>query len=233
MKIEINKETINIFNRLGIVTDRIGSCIIAIECMMSGNYDLLDLIDDKNTNKNFLTIYKELERVGIFELSAESDQHYGMSKNGIIVMERIKKDVPTKPEPVNPDAWIADYRALWVNEATGNFYITPDKRSLGGSIRDLTQKMKKFLSDYRDIFSNLPDGLTPEKVVIEATKNYIFEFKKVNFAFAKDAYNFIYKQEGQTKDSVRSLLATNCESYISGYSHVPTGPVVTRTKSIN
>jgi hypothetical protein len=233
MKIEINKEIVSTFKEMGIKTDQLGSCLIAIECMMSGNYDLLDVIDDKNTNKNFLTIYKELELAGVFKKSTESEYHFSMDDDGIELMEILRDAPEIKIEPVNPDAWIAEYRSLWINEATGNFYITPDKRSLGGSIRDLTQKMKKFLSDYRDTFSNLPDGLTPEKVVIEATKNYISEFKKVHFAFAKDAYNFIYKQEGQTKDSVRSLLATACENYISGYSHVPTGPVVTRSKSIN
>lgn len=234
MKIEITEESVRIFRDMGIPTDQIGSAIMVINCMLNGNYDMLDAFDDSNTNKNSLIVYKELEKAGMLERTVDNVYNFCLTNDAIALMEAISHTPEKKEEPISSDEWISQYRELWINPETGKYYTTPDRRSLGAPLKDLSVKMKKFISEYRDIFTKLPSGLTPQKVILEATKNYISEYKKVRFAYCKDAYNFIMKQEGSTKDTTRSLLATNCENYILGFNHRPeTDTIFERNKSVN
>ena len=233
MKLNINANMVTTLRELGIQTDHVGSCLLVLECMMNGNYDVLDAFDDHNRNKHSLTIYKELERAGFVKRTPGSKNNFALTDDGIIVLNNLNdgyKSTVVEETPVVDD-WIEQFRLLWVDPETNKFYMTPDRRSLGASVKDLSNRMKKFLSEYRDIFTSLPGDLTPEKVILKATETYITEFKKVRFAYAKDAFNFIMKQEGKTKDTTKSLLATNCENYIMSYNK----PVRSykRDKSVN
>jgi len=231
MKIEINEKTVNAFKEMGILTDHIGTAIMIAECMMNGSYPILDMLDDNNTNKNTLTVYKELEKAGVLERVDGKENNFAMSQDGIELMELLNAEKSKNTDKV--DKWIDKYRELWIDPATKKYYMTPDKRSLGSSKRDLSTRMKKFLSEYRDVFTDLPEGLTPETVIIEATRNYIAEYKKVNFSFCKGAFFFISKQEGKGgKSDINSLLATNCENYIQSYG-VLSQDRTARNKSIN
>lgn len=219
MKLNINANMVTAMRELGLQTDYIGSCLLVLECMMNGNFDVLDAFDDHNKNKHSLTIYKELEKVGFVKRTPQGKNNFALTDEGILVLNRLNEGyrVEVKEEVPVVDDWIEQFRLLWVDPETNRFYMTPDRRSLGASVKDLSNRMKKFLSEYREIFTSLPNDLTPEKVILKATESYIDEFKKVKFAYAKDAFNFIMKQEGKTKDTIKSLLATNCENYIMSY----------------
>lgn len=231
MKIKIDATTIETLKSLGLHPDNVGSGIMVLESLYNKDYALLDAFDDLTTNKRALTLYKELERLELLQRTRNSKYAFSLTSLGIECVETFSDNPVHRTQSV--EDWIHSYRELWINPDTGSYYQTPDKRSLGASVKDLTNKMKSFLEIYKDSFTNLPSDETVQSVIIESTKRYIEEFRKVRFAYCKDAYNFIFKQEGKTRDTVRSLLATACENYIIGKTANKNDNTYKRTKSIN
>lgn len=215
MNVEIFKE----LQSVGILADHAGSALLVLQAIYEDKLELLDEFDDGNTNKNSLTIYMELCKAGYIKREKNNSVNFVLTEMGAEFMGRVLGK--TKIVEAKPEDWVAQYRMLWVNPKTAKFYQTPDKRNLGGSLKDLTAKMKRFLTDYRGLFQDLPEGLTIEKVILESTKMYIEDKRREDFKYTKDAFNFIFKQEGTTKDTTRSLLATYCENYIANYGKEP------------
>lgn len=231
MKIRIDATTIETLKSLGLYPDNVGSAIMILESLYNKDYDLLNAFDDLTTSKRALTLYKELERLDFLQRTKNSKYAFSLTQLANECIEIFSDKSIQKIESV--EDWIHAYRELWINPDTGSYYQTPDKRSLGASVKDLTNKMKSFLEIYKDSFADIPSDETVHSVIIESTRRYIEEFKKVRFAYCKDAYNFIFKQEGKTKDTVRSLLATACENYIIGKTLNKNDNITRRTKSIN
>ena len=157
----------------------------------------------------------ELENL-IQEIPLENSIDYKITERGNIFLNEYKNIISNKINVLEStnfeiENWIEDWIKLW-KDKNGIFFKTPDRRSLGINKKDALAKMKWFLENYQELF-DLQNS--PKETILGATKEYIEEYKKVNFAFCKRPNNFISKREDRTKDSLYSTLAAECENFIA------------------
>lgn len=211
----ISESSIDKCREIGIRMEIMGSCLFVLQAMYSKDYALLERFDDSDTDQSAMILYKEMERVGLLLRDHEGYLNFVITPKGIDFIRNLETGQVHKPKEVFTD-WIKDWIGLW-KDSKGHSLKSPDGRNLACSERDATVRMNKFLNSYAYLFENLPTGLTTKELVIKATEKYLSEYKKNNYAFCKNAYNFIMKQEGSTKDTNNSILASECENFISSF----------------
>lgn len=216
MILPLNKKNIKLLFDYHITSDRIGSTLIVLDALYNKNYDILDLLDNENKDLLFLQIYKDLEIKNIVYKTENSKILFDLTEKGIVLYKTIfesnKKQVFQTVEFVNSIEWLTSWVNLWKNER-GAFFKT-ESYSLGGSIKEVQKKLSSFLVLYDYLFENMSEDQIKE-VIFFVTQKYVSEKKKINFESTRKCANFIWKQEGSTKDSISSDLATLCEEYFS------------------
>lgn len=218
----INKNIVKTLQDCQITSDYIGSALIVLLCLYHKNYTLLDSLDKENADKLFLEVYKDLEIKGILTKS-KSEIHFELTDLGALLVQTIikeqKKEVITDNKSVDL-GWVREWIDLWKSPEYKRFYRAPDEhggrgRTLGASEKDIETRFTAFFNSYAHIFGTRE----PSKIIMAATAEYIAEEREKNFAFTKNAMNFIMKQEGSTKDTKASMLAMKCEEYMEGDVH--------------
>lgn len=216
ISISINNEIIKIAKKYGILSDYLGSALFVLNSLASNNYTLLDEFDNENKDGVALNVYKDLEIKDLIKKTVDSkDTLYELTTTGLVLINELAElninssKSSKKIKTFNLD-FVEEWVNLWRNPIT-KIYYKDGTRSLGISSKDAKTRFIGFLSDYKEI-SDRPDY---DKIILQATKNYIEEQKKVNFSFSKGAKNFISLVEKNTKDSKTSLLAFYCEEYIN------------------
>ncbi len=156
---------------------------------------------------------------GLIKKDNVSNSLYQLSFNGETLVNKINNvEIEAKTPEIQEEPlmdFVQRWLALWKDNK--GIYYRDGKRSLGSTERDIFNKFQSFFSDYQYVFSDLKFGLTPRQVIMEATKNYIEELKKKNFEYCKGSDGFIWKQEGATKNTKKSMLAVECQDYIAKY----------------
>lgn len=204
-----------LINSIGVLfkPNEIGSVIIVLQALYNGDLELLDEFDRKNKDKSALLLYKNMELCKLIK-KTEDKQHYQLTWSGNQLIEKGCECEEIKKEQSLKD-WIEEWRALWKNER-GESYKSGN-RTLLVSEKEIYERMQKFLSEYAYLFKNH----SAKDVIIGATKKYIYEFKKVNFAYCKNSDYFILKGS-EYKGASKSVLASECENYIASVNNTAT-----------
>jgi hypothetical protein len=215
----ITKETILLTHEVGLPRDISITAIFVLECIINKEFTLLDDFDDRNTNKNAFIVYKNLQKCGLitysekefeFVITDKGNNFYNLLKNKKVIVE------PTED-------WIPEYLALWKDH--NGVFFKDKNRSLGSSLRDTSIQINKFIKTYDYLFKLN----TPKTLILDATKSFLENAKKNNFAYCPNSYYFISKQIGGKKEELKSDLALACESILAK----PIIPVIKRNKSVN
>lgn len=216
MILPLNKKNIKLLLDSHITSDCVGSTLIILDALYNKNYDILDLLDNENKDLLFLQIYKDLEIKGILCKTENSKVLFELTEKGIVLYKTIFEGNKKQPIQVaafvNSPEWLNSWLALWKNERGA--FLKSGNYSLGGSIKEVQKKLNSFLVMYDYLFENMSEQEI-EKTIFFVTQRYISEKKKTNFDCTRKCANFIWKQEGSTKDSIISDLATLCEEYFS------------------
>lgn len=214
MKIYINKEILQRLREEEINLDYVGTVLIILTCLYQGDYETLDNIDDNNTSKRLLLLYRYLYRKDYLEIPAagtEPNIHYILTAKGHELIkfalsfenDEIHKEmlpeimeieqIPNQNIEENPDDWIIDWLDLFPSGVHRG-------RSLKTNRKDCTERMQWFLKNYP----------YTRNEIMEATKRYIDGYASGmdKFDFMRNSTYFIYK--GHASDRI-SDLASACE----------------------
>lgn len=192
--------------------NEIGSVAFVLEAISEGDYKSLDVFDDGNKDKTALVLYKNMELRQLIQRTGEK-KLYTLSWLGVQLLKSITECEGCKEEPKKEEDlanWVGEWVALWKDNR--GQYLKWDGRTLGCSEKDAFTRLNTFILNYSYLFKEH----SAKDLILGATKNYLAELKKINYAYAKNAENFIYKQEGRTKDTTKSTLAAEIENYIAG-----------------
>lgn len=213
MKFYINKQIVERFKSENINADYIGTIIIILTSLYEKNYEFLDEIDDGNKCKRILLLYRYLVRKGYLQVPDEdSDKvHYELTEQGVtltnfllsfteddneIHKEMLSEVIDSEQQTINEtvENWISEWMSIFPSEKHFG-------RSLKTNIKDCTDRMKWFLSNFK--FS--------KDEIMQSTKNYI-ESQRLSpdgHKYTRNSTYFILKGKG-TSDRT-SELATECE----------------------
>lgn len=219
----IDKEVISRCKKYKIDGEHIGTAMFILESIYEKyiNEDLIKTLDDDGKDFSMYSLYKSLEVNGVIKEDEDSfklkwlltDAGYDLVIWYISYKEKIlnneSNNIKEKTnQPVKE--WVEEWRELW-RDRRGVFIKDPSGRSLGTDKKNAINKLTTFIDHYDYLFENHE----PKDLIIKATKKYLDEYKKANYAFAKLSANFISKREDRTKDSQASLLATECENILN------------------
>ena len=201
--VHINEKIVKNIKSYGISSRNLGTSILVLDCLDKGKYEILDVMDDENKEKEMLSLYRDLQRKGLIDYIDEGTVNYHITKEGKGLIDYIQQEIDTIPEDekaiVERLGEIAEGEVEdWINEY---IEIFPEGVHEGKKLRDSTkrvsERMRNFLTDY-------PHS---KEIILQATRDYIHTEGITQYT--RNCYYFIYKKDKE-KGWISDLL-TYCE----------------------
>lgn len=223
LNITIHKNAVERYKELSLPIEYMGSVFIILVSLYKEQYDLLDIYDSGNTDKNVLLIYQCLHRRGFLEKDEQDDEEtiYRITELGVeftlqLLDESERELIPPKEleekivkvEVEDVNSWIGDWISIFPK---GNVH----GRYLRNTETECADRMRWFMKNYE----------YGKDVIMSATRAYIkFQANSQSgHAYTRSSSYFIFK--GRSKNDRTSDLANWCERYINGeLEHVEEDP---------
>jgi len=192
-----------------------GSAEVVLIGMLNDEVEVLDEMDQENSNRDFVLFFKSLEHKGLVQVDKDGPLNWKLTKKGTdlatFILERSDSQIVTQVQILDKETGElveqepTDLQKL-AREVNAAFPPSNDqKRQLRRGYDNTLRKLEVFKSNYS----------FPEDVVLDAVKLYLAEQEDSpsGHQFTQNCSNFIAEQD-KTGKVLSSTLAGWCEKVL-------------------